>query len=98
MIVPLLLFERKNSSTKFDSNDMKILITNSIVYAFAIFAYSGFDRVLVGLVYSVIVTIISLYIFWPIRKNYTKYPVITYTTLTYLLGTVAALAVRLIKG
>ena len=94
MIVPLLLFERKNSSEKFNSKDMKILIANAIVYAFAIFAYSGFDRVLVGLIYSVIVSIFALYIFWPIRKSYSKYPVITYTTLTYLLGTVAAIAVR----
>lgn len=98
MIIPLLLFERTNSSDKFNSKDMKILIANSVIYAFAIFAYSGFDRVLVGLIYSIIVSIISLYIFWQIRKNYSKYPVITYTTLTYLLGTVTALAVRFVKG
>ncbi len=98
MVVPILLFERKNQSPKFNSKDMIILVINSIVYALAIFAYSGFDRVLVGLVYSIIVTLISLYIFWQIRRNYTKYPVITYTSLTYLLGTAAALAIRLIKG
>src|SRR3989344_1821861 len=94
MVTSLLLFEKLRPSQNFTRKDRVILIGNSIVYAFAIFAYAAFDRVLVGIIYSIIVTLISLYLFWPLRKKYLQYPVITYTTLTYTIGTVAALIVR----
>src|SRR3989344_43000 len=96
MVSSLLLFERLRPNQTFSRKDRGILLANAVVYAFAIFAYAAFDRVLVGMVYSVILTLISLYLFWPLRKKYLQYPVITYTTLTYAIGTLAALVVRLL--
>ncbi len=74
--------------------DFIILFINAIVYALAIFAYAAFDKVLVGLVYSVIVTIIAGIILLQVKSDYKKYPVITYTTITYTLGTVLAIIFR----
>ena len=94
MTIPLLVFEYLKPIVTFKRNDMLIALTNACVYALAIFAYSAFDRVLVGLVYSIITTIVSGVFFYKIRKNYQRYPVITYTTITYVLGTIAAIIVR----
>lgn len=97
MVASLLLFEKQRPNETYKKNDLTITIINAFVYALAIFAYAAFDRVLVGLVYSVITTIFALYLFFQIRTKYIQYPVITYTTLTYLLGTVAALILKLLR-
>ena len=95
MLVPLLLFEKRHPrEKKFTKKELTILIVNALVYSLAIFAYAAFDTVLVGLIYSVLLTVITGILWISIRKKYTSYPVITYTTLTYLLGTIAALIVR----
>jgi len=95
MIVSLMLLEKINPDKKYQKKDLLATIINSVIYAFAIFAYAAFDTVLVGLIYSVIVTIIAGFLFLQIRKNYLNYPVIFYTALTYFLGTIAALIFRL---
>lgn len=97
MIIPLLLIENANQIIKFNKNEFIILFTNAVVYSLAIFAYAAFDTVLIGLIYSVIITTISLFIFIPLRKKYLQYPVITYTTLTYTLGTIFAVIVRFLR-
>lgn len=94
MVLSILLLEKFKPVNKFSKKDMVIALINAVIYALAIFAYAAFDRVSVGIIYSVIITLISVYLFWKIRKNYLKYPVITYTVTTYTLGTVAALIVR----
>ena len=94
MTLSLLFIEKLNPITKFERKELAILGINALVYSLAIFAYAAFDAVLVGLTYSVIITAISLALFYSIRKNYIKHPVITYTTLTYALGTVLAILVR----
>lgn len=94
MVTSLMLFEKLSPNKNWGKKDMRILVVNAVLYAVAIFAYAAFDRVLVGLVYSLIMTLISLYIFLPLRKKYLHYPVISYTALTYTLGTLAAIVVR----
>ncbi len=94
MIAATLLFERERANTTYKKKDLPITIINAIIYALAIFAYAAFDKVLVGLVYSLVTTLFVLYLFIPRRKQYLKFPVITYTTITYLLGTIAALLIR----
>lgn len=94
MVLPLMLLEKLNPNKKFHKRDQTPLFINASIYALAIFAYAAFDRVLIGLIYSLIITVIALYLFFQIRKKYLEYPVITYTTATYTLGTVAALIVR----
>lgn len=95
MVLPLMIMEKLNPNKKFHKKDFPLLLINSLVYAFAIFAYAAFDRVLIGLIYSLVISIIALFLFYKIRKKYLEYPVTTYTALTYTIGTVAALIVRL---
>lgn len=96
MVYTILLFEKDNPNKNFSRKNLPLLIINAVFYALAIFAYAAFDVVLVGLVYSVITTIAVSLIFIRVRKNYLSYPVITYTTLTYFIGTLAAVVVRLL--
>lgn len=94
MLTPLLLLEKLNPRQDYHKKDLWLGIVNAIIYSLAIFAYAAFDPVLVGLIYSVIMTIIAVSIFWSLRKKYLAYPVISYTALTYVLGTLLALFVR----
>lgn len=95
MIAALLFLEKDRPNGRFQNKDLPILIINALLYAFAIVAYAAFDKVLVGLIYSIAVAIMAGILFSTIRKRYVRYPVITYTTLTYILGTVAAILTRL---
>jgi len=93
-IIPLLLFQKINPTKSFTKVQLAILLINSLVYAFTIFAYAGLDRVIVGLIYSSIMALITLAFFLSIRSDFRRYPVITYNAFAYILGTIAALLVR----
>jgi hypothetical protein len=97
MIIPVLLLEKLNPNKSWTKKDMKIALINAVIYSLAIFAYSGFDRVLVGLIYSGIVMIIADILWLKVRKKSLNFPLHTYTAATYTLGTLAALLVRLIR-
>lgn len=94
MTIPLLLFERKNPNPKFTKKDFIILFINSLVFAFTIFAYAAFDRVLVGLAYSLIMMIIVDVLLFTSKKKFLTLPYTTYAAIAYTLGTVASLLVR----
>lgn len=94
MVVSLLLLEKLKPNTMYQRKDLVVTIINAAIYAFAIFAYAAFDRVVAGLTYSVVVMLFAQFLFLQIRKKYLQYPVITYTAITYTLGTLAALFVR----
>lgn len=94
MVGSLMLLEGINPNKNYRKKDLPVTLVNSLIYAFAIFAYAAFDIVLVGLVYSVIITLFAGILFLKIRKKFLEYPVIFYTTVTYFLGTIAALIFR----
>lgn len=94
MSISLIIFEKRNATISFNKKDLTILSINAIIYSLAIFAYAAFDTVHVGFIYAVILTVVSGYFFWTVRKNYAKYPLITYTFIAYTLGTVASLFPR----
>ncbi|MBI2617282.1 hypothetical protein HYW55_04065 [Candidatus Gottesmanbacteria bacterium] len=96
MVIPILLLEKYKQYIKFTKKDMTIALINACFYSLAIFAYAAFDRVLVGLIYTLFIALFSFYMFFQIRRNFLKYPVITYTTLAYCLGGFAALVVRVL--
>lgn len=95
--IPLLLLELKNPSRNFTKKDLIITLINALVYALAIFAYAGFDQVLVGLVYSISIMIIADLLWLKIKAKPSIYPIISYTALAYTVGTFASMLVRL-KG
>ncbi|HSX40556.1 MAG TPA: hypothetical protein VLF68_02990 [Candidatus Saccharimonadales bacterium] len=92
--VPLILFERSNPEKSFRRNDWIVLEINAIVYALTIFAYAGFDRVLVGLWYSIIATIIILFLLFTSKQKFKYLPFTVYSAIVYILGTAASLLVR----
>lgn len=94
MNLPLLVFEWMKPNATFTKKDLVPLWINSIVYAFAIFAYAAFDRVLVGLVYSVIMTGIAALFFFRRKKPVHAYPITASLMLAYALGMIASLVVR----
>jgi len=95
MNIVLLILERGNPDKTFKRKDLLILMINSVIYSLAIFAYAAVDRVLVGLLYSIVMTIIVLYFFLINRKKYVWMPITTSLTISYVLGTAASLIVRL---
>lgn len=92
--IPLILFEKMNPDKSFKKNDYIILIINAVVYGFTIFAYAAFDRVLVGLWYSIVSTIIILYLFFSSKTKKAYLPFTLYSAVAYGLGTTASLLVR----
>jgi len=97
MSVSLILFEKKSPSHTFEKKDQTVLWINALIFSLAIIAYAAFDQVIVGLIYSILMTLITVYFFVPIRKKYLHYPLTTYTTLTYVIGTVIAIAIRFLR-
>ena len=78
----------------FSQKDQTILFINSIVYAFTWFAYAAFDEVLVGLFFSALLMLVSLYYFFRIKNNWRAYPYIIYSALAYTLATLSTLLVK----
>ena len=96
LTIALILLERTNLDSELDRKNWVILFVNSVIFAFAIFAYSAFDRVLVGLIYSLATTFTILLLLITSGKRFTQLPYTTYALVTYGLGTIASLIVRLI--
>lgn len=92
--ITLMLFEKRNPSVVFNKKDFIILAINAVMYSLAIFAYAAFDRVHIGFIYAAIITVITGFFFWTVRKNFTKHPLITYTFIAYTIGTVVSLYQR----
>jgi hypothetical protein len=91
----LILLEISQPRILITTRDMWLLVPNCLIYALAIVAYAGFDRVLVGLVYSLITALVAVGILFRYRKEMRYLPVTVYTVLTYAIGTLIACLVRL---
>lgn len=92
--IALILLEVSQPRLEMTGRDLWLLLPNCLIYALAIVAYAGFDRVLVGLVYSLFTTVVVAAILLINRKEVRHLPFTDYTVLTYLLGTLAACLVR----
>jgi|SRR5947209_1688774 len=90
----LILLEIVQPRILMTKRDLWLLVPNSLIYALAIVAYAGFDRVLVGLVYSLITTLVVVAILLIHRRELRFLPVTSYTALTYVIGTLVACLVR----
>lgn len=94
MTIPLILFERANPKNKAENSDVGLIVVNALVYALAIIAYAAFDRVLVGLVYSLIMMAVIDGLLLTAKKPWRSLPYTTYLAITYTLGTIVALLIR----
>lgn len=94
MNISLMGFAVMQPIKNWTNKDMSILLVNSLVYAFTWFAYAAFDTVSVGLLFSAILTFISIGFLVRIKNQFRKYPYITYSALAYSLATLATILVR----
>lgn len=93
MILPLLFLEHTKQFFQMDRRNMVILYVNGIFYSLAIFAYSAFDRVAIGLIYSLTIMVVSDILLFHHWKKRNRIPVILYTSVCYTLGALGALYV-----
>ena len=93
--VPLLIFEQMQPRDLMNRTDMALIAVNAIFWALAIIAYAGFDRVLVGFVFSVIMLITTVFLFVRVRRDYRTLPYTFYTILVFGLGVAGSIIVRL---
>jgi hypothetical protein len=94
MQIALLLYAVKLQMNKWTRKELSILFANSIVYAFTVFAYAAFDTVLVGLFFSVLLMVVSLGMFFKVKRKWKQYPYLTYCASAYTLATLATVIVR----
>jgi len=94
MTIPLILFERSKPKNKTENRDLGLIAVNAVVYAVAITAYAAFDRVLVGIVYSVAMTVLIDCLLITAKKPWRQLPFALYSAICYTLGTIAALFIR----
>lgn len=92
--VILMLFEKENPQKNWVRKDFVLLFINSLIYAFTIFAYDAFDKVIVGLVYSIITGIISWIIFLSLKKSFKTFPYMIYVVFAFSVGTIASIIIR----
>lgn len=92
--IALILLEMSRPRLVMTRRDLWLLVPNALIYALAIVAYAGFDRVLVGLVYSLITTFVVVALLLLRRKDALRLPVTDYTAMIYVVGTIAACIVR----
>ena len=95
MTASIIILERRNPSERFRQGGVVVLVVNAVIFALTVLAYAGFDRVLVGLVYSVAMSVFVLACFLPVRNRYREFPFTTYSAIVYVLGTVASIVVRI---
>lgn len=81
----------------FSTGEMVITLLNSLVYALGLFAYAAFDRVLVGLYFTITGLLIfgAILISWRLKFN--KYPYTTYLGFAYALSTISSLIWRFLR-
>lgn len=93
--IPLLIFEQMRPGDRMSRTDIILIAVNAIFWALAMIAYAGFDRVLVGFVFTVIMLITTVLLFVRARRSYRTLPFTFYTILVFGLATVVSLIVRL---
>lgn len=93
--VPLLVFEQMRPRVWTSRTDILLIAVNAIVFALAIVAYAGFDRVLVGFAWAVIMLITVVILFVRAHRDYRTLPYTFYTILVFALGLAGSIVVRL---
>lgn len=94
MTTPLLALASYYPVKAFNRKEMVILLSNSLVFSFTWFAYSAFDKVLVGFFFSTVLLMISAIYLVKIKGRYSQYPFIVYSFVAYFVATVGAALVR----
>lgn len=92
--IALIIFERENPDKTLKKKDLIIVVANGIVYAFTLFAYAAYDRVIVGLGFTLVMTAVVDYLLLTATSKPRTLPFTLYSTLAYTLSTTAIIIVR----
>lgn len=92
--ISLILFERMNPQKLVSKKDTIITIINGLVYGLMLFAYAGFDRVLVGFYFVVVAAIVCGFLLLTSHKKLTSLPFTLYTVVAYTGSAIATFLVR----
>lgn len=95
MVLVPLIFERMKPRFNMSSKDTVYIILNALVYTLAVVAYAAFDRVSVGLIYTLITMIVVDILLFTRLRVWKKLPLTFYTSVVYTLGGIIALILRL---
>lgn len=96
MTLTIIIFEKMKPALKpLSKKGLYLIIFNALIYALAIFAYSGFDRVLVGLIFSITTMLTIDLLLLSSKKHYLQTPFTLFSALAYTIGTLASIIVRL---
>lgn len=93
----LICFEIMKPEKGFTKKDITITLVNSFILALMLFAYAAFDRVLVGLWFTIIAAVITNIILLTAKKNFFSLPFTVYCTLAYTLSAIGSAIVRFHK-
>jgi hypothetical protein len=92
----LLVLERcAPQGAPFTTRALVVALVNAVVYALAVVAYAGFDRVLVGFWFTAVMAFVAVAYLSTTGRDYRRYPFTVYTAVAFVLGAVVAGAVRL---
>jgi hypothetical protein len=90
----LMLERRAPQGAGFSTGALAVALVNALVYAFAVIAYAGFDQVLVGFAFTVVMAFVAIAYLSTTGREWRRYPLTVYTAATFVLGAAVAAAVR----
>lgn len=94
MNIPLILYELSKPFVEFDRKNLIILTINAVLYSVAIIAYAALDRVIVGLVFSVIFMLSVIFLMLTAKQPFRQIPFTLYCVISYTLGTIISFVIR----
>jgi hypothetical protein len=90
----LIILECMRPSAPFNRNDLIITTANACIYSLAIIAYSAFDLVVVGLVFTIISMLTIDLIFWLSKRPLATIPFTYYGAVAYTIGGILSIVLR----
>ncbi len=95
----LLILERcAPQGAAFSTRALAVALVNAVVYALAVVAYAGFDRVLVGFWFTAVMAFVAVAYLSTTGRDYRRYPFTVYTAVAFVLGAVVAAGVRILSA
>jgi hypothetical protein len=95
--VALVLLERRRPNRDFTSDDLRVTLVNAGVLALSFIAYDAFDRVLVGLVSTIVFAIVFDALLLTGGTRFRALPFTLYSSLGFTVAGVVSLLIRVAR-
>lgn len=90
----LVMLEKIKPSKSFTKKDTIVTLINSFILALTMFAYAAFDRVLVGLIFTLVAAVTIDFLLLTAKTNFKTLPFTLYCATGYTLGFLASAIIR----